>query len=197
MSLGFLDQWFHKCKKCGEILYMWNESEIHDCSNFDGSSISSNSSLGFLSEYFDRCAECKDVEHSDYLLYCQQCQRNICDHCFTRDKCEICERQICENCSLGEIIENCQSCNKWFCKNCLPFFECPWCENTYCPDCFNNENCNFCFKSCLLIQTRWRFVRMIRAASFIQLRWRFITARPSHPLCIKRLKNEWIKLSTS
>lgn len=199
MSLGQLGQWFHKCKKCNEVLL---ESESHDCSCSDGSDIESNSSLGGLSMWFGRCNECREVEHVDDLVECPECETRWCDDCSDFKKCQRCGLELCYECyESEEIIQECWECCRWFCKSCEANPKCRVCNGVLCTDCVGNKCCDFCERSVKLIQLRYRFIRhnklkKIRAARFIQLRWKFITGRPSHPLCILRLKNEF-KLMTS
>ena len=88
---------------------------------------------------------CYNVECTDNLHWCEECEKEYCHNCVQSKRC-ICERSNCNACKVMNVCEG--GCGQAFCESCSDAYECSCCNRAQCGECVPVIQCRNigCFK---------------------------------------------------
>jgi hypothetical protein len=92
-----------------------------------------------LASWYGRtCSDCGYNANGDDCYWCERCQQDFCDECFTA--CLACGTSSCSGC-----LCTCKLCDEQVCGECLS--RCTRCDERACPSCLDNGLCPACIET--------------------------------------------------
>jgi hypothetical protein len=141
------------CVECSEII---PEEAIITRFTSDCYAQQNRICYGCLEHY---CFDCTNEDETEYLGYCNTCNKDYCDRCVPMvfcencgDRCTHCTSSV-DCCSPGcvkkgcaECVRPCLKCNRSWCKDCRDIRACDCCRKLYCTECLEEEGANAVYR---------------------------------------------------